>query len=280
MAHLEDARKPSALKPTMNDVKRSGSFAIPRLDGWLPIAVVVAGLAIWEGLVSAGSLSALFFPAPSTIALTLVRLFVRGDLAIQLGATLARLFLGFVLGGAPGLVLGLVMGWSPRLRAIVDPFVAATYPIPKIAILPLIMIIFGVGEPSMIVVIAASTFFPLLINTMAGVRQINPIYIEMAENYGARGIQLFTRVILPGSLPSILSGIRIAMNTALLITIAVEIVAAQQGLGAMIWLAWETLHTEEIYASLVLIIVLGIGFNALLQGLTTRLLPWQVERES
>jgi ABC-type nitrate/sulfonate/bicarbonate transport system permease component len=254
--------------------------ARPHLESWLSAAIAAAGLVTWEWLVSAGALSALFFPAPSTIAWTVVRMFVRGDLAIQLGATLARLLLGLALGGGPGLVLGLTMGWSPRLRGLVDPFVAATYPIPKIAILPLIMLIFGVGEPSIVAVIAASTCYPLLINSMAGVRQINPIYFEVAENYGAGRVRLFTRVILPGSLPSILSGARIAMNTALLVTIAVEIVTAQQGLGAMIWLAWQTLHTEEIYASLFLIVVLGIGLNWLLQALSARLLPWQVERET
>jgi ABC-type nitrate/sulfonate/bicarbonate transport system permease component len=120
----------------------------------------------------------------------------------------------------------------------------------------------------------------MLINTAAGVRQIHPIYFEVAENYGARMIQVFARVVLPGSLPLVLSGLRLALNTALLLAIAVELVAAQEGLGAMIWFAWETLRTEELYATLAVAAALGIGFNFVVQRLTTKLVPWQVEREA
>jgi NitT/TauT family transport system permease protein len=251
-----------------------------RLEWWLPAAVVAVALTVWEWQARTGGLSALFFPAPSTIALTLVRLLTSGELAVNVGATLSRLFLGFALGGLPGLILGLAMGWSRRLRVVVDPFIAAAHPVPKIAVLPLIMIIFGIGESSKVVVVAVAVFFPMLINTMAGVRQISPIYFEVAQNYGAGLIKVFTRVVVPGSLPLVLTGARLALNVALLLTIAVELVAAQEGLGEMIWFAWQTLRTEELYASLIVIAALGISFNLLLQRLTVRLVPWQVERET
>jgi len=251
-----------------------------RLEWWLPAGVVAAALAIWEWQVGTGSLSALFFPAPSAIALTLVRLLTSGELATHLSATLSRLFLGFALGGLPSLILGLTMGWSRRLRAVVDPFIAAAHPVPKIAVLPLIMIIFGIGESSKVVVVAVATFFPMLINTMAGVRQISPIHFEVAQSYGASVFKVFTRVIAPGSLPLVLTGARLALNVALLVTIAVELVAAQEGLGEMIWFAWQTLRTEELYASLIVIAALGIILSLLLQYLTARLVPWQVEREA
>jgi NitT/TauT family transport system permease protein len=250
-----------------------------RLERWLPAAVVAVILAIWEWRGRAGGLSALFFPPPSTIILTLGRLLTSGELATHLSATLSRLFVGFALGGLPALILGLVMGWSRRLRLVLDPFIAAAHPIPKIAVLPLIMIIFGIGESSKIVVVAVAVFFPMLINTMAGVRQISPIYFEVAENYGAGLFKVFTRVVVPGGLPLVLTGARLALNTALVLTIAVELVAAQEGLGEMIWFAWQTLRTEELYASLIVISALGISFNLILQRLTARLVPWQVERE-
>jgi len=237
-------------------------------------------LAIWEWQVRIGGLSALFFPAPSTIARTLARLVTSGELETHLSATLSRLFLGFALGGLPGLILGLAMGWSRRLRAIIDPLIAAAHPVPKIAVLPLIMIIFGIGESSKIVVVAVAVFFPMLINTMAGVRQISPIYFEVAKNYGASLFKVLTRVVVPGSLPLVLTGTRLALNTALVLTIAVEVVAAQEGLGEMIWFAWQTLRTEELYATLIVIAALGISFNLILQRLTARLVPWQVERET
>jgi NitT/TauT family transport system permease protein len=274
MAHLEDARRGSAKELVDTRLKKG-----LRLEWWLPAAIVAVALAAWEWRVRTGGLSALFFPAPSTIALTLVRLLTSGELAIHLSATLSRLLLGFALGGLPGLILGLAMGWSRWLRAVVDPFIAAAHPVPKIAVLPLIMIIFGIGESSKVVVVAVAVFFPMLINTMAGVRQISPIHFEVAQNYGASLFKVFTRVIVPGSLPLVLTGTRLALNIALLLTIAVELVAAREGLGEMIWFAWQTLRTEELYASLIVIAALGFSFNFLLQRLTARLVPWRVERE-
>jgi ABC-type nitrate/sulfonate/bicarbonate transport system permease component len=275
MAHLGDAGRRGAQEPVDTPVKRG-----LRLEWWLPGLVAVVALVAWEWQVHTGGLSALFFPAPSAIVQTLVQLLINGELPAHAGATLSRLILGFLLGSAPALILGLAMGWSSRLRAVVDPFIAAAHPIPKIAILPLIMIIFGIGESSKVVVVAVAVFFPILINTMVGVRQIPPIHFEVAQNYGAGLFKVFTRVVVPGSLPMVLTGARLALNVAMLLTIAVELVAAQKGLGEMIWFAWETLRTEELYASLVVIAVLGISFNLLLQHVTSRLVPWQVDREA
>jgi ABC-type nitrate/sulfonate/bicarbonate transport system permease component len=280
VAHLENARRGSAQEPVDTRLKKGRRLAWPRLERWLPAAVVAVALAIWEWQVRIGGLSALFFPAPSTIARTLAQLVTSGELATHLSATLSRLFLGFALGGLPGLILGLVMGWSRRLRAIIDPLVAAAHPVPKIAVLPLIMIIFGIGESSKIVSVAVAVFFPVLINTMAGVRQISPIYFEVARNYGASLFRVLTRVVVPGSLPLVLTGTRLGINTALVLTIAVELVAAQEGLGEMIWFAWQTLRTEELYATLIVIAALGISFNLILQHLAARLLPWQAEQET
>jgi ABC-type nitrate/sulfonate/bicarbonate transport system permease component len=275
MAHLEDAGRRGEKELVDTRLKKG-----LRLEWWLPAVIVAVALTVWEWQVRSGGLSALFFPAPSTIGRTLIRLLTNGELAVNVGATLSRLLLGFALGGLPALILGMAMGWSRRLRAVVDPLIAAAHPVPKIAVLPLIMIIFGIGESSKVVVVAVAAFFPMLINTMAGVRQISPIYFEVAENYGASLFKVFTRVVVPGSLPLVLTGARLALNVALLITIAVELVAAQQGLGEMIWFAWETLRTEELYASLVVTAILGISFNLILQRLTARLVPWQVEWEA
>jgi len=275
MAHLEDARRGSAQEFVDTRLKKG-----LRLEWWLPAVIVAAALTVWEWQVLTGGLSALFFPAPSAIILILVRLLTNGELAIHLSATLSRLFLGFALGGLPGLILGLAMGSSRRLRVLVDPFIAAAHPVPKIGVLPLIMIIFGIGEFSKVVVVAVGVFFPMLINTMAGVRQISPIHFEVAQNYGASLFKVFTRVVVPGSLPLVFTGARLALNVALLLTIAVEMVAAQEGLGEMIWFAWETLRTEELYASLIVIAALGISFNFLLQRLTAHLVPWKEEPEA
>lgn len=280
MAHLEDAGRPSAQRSEDSDLEGKLRRVLPNLEQQLPVAIIVAVLALWEWRARSGSISTLFFPAPSTIIQTFARLLASGELAIQLGATLSRLLLGFALGSAPGLIFGLTMGWSRRLRAVIDPFVAALHPIPKISLLPLIIIIFGIGETSKIVAVAVGSFFPMVINCMAGVLQISPTYFDVAKNYGAGPLKVFKRVILPGSLPLVLTGARISLNIALLITISVELVAAKKGLGAVIWFAWQTLRTEELYASLIVISALGIGFNLFLQRLKLRLVPWHEDLQN
>ena len=115
----------------------------------------------------------------------------------------------------------------------------------------------------------------MVINTAAGVRQIDPLYFDIARNYGITGVKVFWRVVIPGSLPMILTGMRLAVNISLLLTIAVELVTAQKGLGAIIWLAWETLRTEELYASLMVTAALGISFNIIMQQGMKFLIPWQ-----
>jgi ABC-type nitrate/sulfonate/bicarbonate transport system permease component len=260
----------------LRDIRRQARWHI---KSWFPAVIVATTMIAWEWSASSGRLSALFFPAPSVVVMTIVRLFRSGELVTHTRATLLRVVFGLVLGGVPGLLVGLAMGWWRPLREALDPLVAALHPLPKIAVLPLIMIIFGIGESSKIVAIAVGTFFPMLINSMAGVRQISPIHFEVAENYGASPFKVLTRVVIPGSLPLVLVGARLALNIALLFTIAVELVSAREGLGEMIWLAWQTMRTEELYASLAVIGALGIGFNLLLQYLAKRSVPWHVERE-
>jgi NitT/TauT family transport system permease protein len=249
------------------------------VEPWLPIAAVLLVLTVWEALSRLGIVPALYFPAPTTILGTLVRLAAGGELWANLRPTLVRVFAGLALGGVPGLVLGVAMGSWPRLRAAIDPLVAAVHPIPKIALLPLIMVIFGIGETSKIIVVAVAAFFPMLITTMAGVRQLNPIYFEVAQTYGASRSQLFRRVVLPGCIPTAMSGLRLSLNLAILMTIAVEIVASRFGLGAMVWHAWEVLRTDVLYATLVVAALLGVTFNRLVQALARHLAPWQVEAE-
>jgi NitT/TauT family transport system permease protein len=240
--------------------------------------VVAAGLGLWELASAAGLLPRLYFPPPSFIARTLARLLVDDGLMVDARATLSRVLAGLLLGGVPGLVIGFVMGWSGRLRAVVDPLVAAAHPVPKIAIFPLLVIIFGIGDMSKVVAIAVAVFFPILISTMTGVRQINPVFFDVGRNYGAGPWRVFFRIVVPGSLPMALAGTRLALNVSLLVAIAVELAASDSGLGAVLWLARETLKVEEIYATLVVVSAVGVGFNLVLQRASARLVPWQEER--
>jgi NitT/TauT family transport system permease protein len=243
-------------------------------ESWISILILIILLVVWELLANAGVISSLFFPAPSRIGSALLKMLGNGELATNLWVSISRLSQGFVLGAIPGLLLGLAMGWSPRFRAIMDPFIAAVHPIPKLAIFPLIMIVFGLGELSKIIAVAISAFFPVLINSMTGVRELNPVYFDVSKNYGASRWKTFTRVVIPGSLPTVLSGIRIGVNMALVITIAVELLSANRGLGVLIWFAWQTFRIEDLYVSLFVTACLGIILNVLLQQLTKKMVPW------
>lgn len=242
-----------------------------------PPALLLGSLLVWEGAARGGIVPTLFFPAPTTVAATLLGLFASGEMGTHLGATLSRVVAGLLLGGVPGVLFGWLMGWSRPLRRLLDPFVAAAHPIPKIAIFPLILIIFGIGPFSKVLVVAVAVFFPILINTMTGVRQIHPIYFEVADNYGAGRRKTLSRVVIPGSMPFVMAGTRIALNVALTLTIAVELITAQEGFGALIWLSWQTLRTEDLYAGIVMTALLGIGFRYLVHYLTNRFVPWQTE---
>jgi ABC-type nitrate/sulfonate/bicarbonate transport system permease component len=248
-----------------------------KLAAWRPAGFWLLALLAWELAARTRLITSLFFPAPSTIFLTLARMVVSGELLVHLGYTLYRLTLGLVTGGSLGWLLGLWMGWSPRSRALFGPLIAALHPLPKLALLPLALIIFGLGERSKIVLVALTAFFPLLINTMTGVQQIDDLTWEVARHYHARGWTLVRRVILPGSLPMALAGLQLALNTALMVTVAVELVASQTGLGAVIWMAWQTLRLPEMYATLLVIASLGLGASRLFAALARCLAPWQSE---
>jgi NitT/TauT family transport system permease protein len=245
---------------------------------WVPVLLVIAGLAAWELSVQVGLVSRLFYPPPSAIARALARLVQTGALPAHLAASFSRILLGFCLGGGIALVLGLCMGWSHRLRLVLDPLVAAAHPVPRIAILPLILLFFGIGETARLVVIAISAFFPLLINTTAGVRQLDGIHFEVARNFGARPHQVFAWVVLPGTLPSVLTGARLSFVGALRTTLTIELITSDRGLGHLIWFAWETFRTEELYATLIVIAVLGFGTNFLLERMALLLMPWRPAR--
>jgi NitT/TauT family transport system permease protein len=235
-----------------------------------PILVLV----LWEVTVRLGILDFRFFPTPSTVVGVLYGLIKSGEIFEHLSISLQRITIGFFLGAIPGIILGMLMGWSKGVRAFMNPLVSALYPIPKVALLPLILIIFGIGEMSKIVVIAIACFFMVLITTSHGVMRIDPILVQAAQNYGARGWKLFSKVILPASLPSIFTGLRLALGICLIIIVAVEFVAANKGIGYLIWISWSTLAVGKMYAGLVVIAILGVLFTTGLEWLGKALMPW------
>ncbi len=274
MAYLEQTQKRSSAVQLDNRQEQPNRHWLTA-EQRFSLLILVGVIGGWEIAAAMDWVNLLFFPAPSTIVYTLGEGLLEGTLQAHLSATLVRLGGGLLLGGGTGLAVGVLMGWSQRLCKIIEPFVAAFYPMPKIALLPLAMIFFGMGESSKILLIAVSSFFPMLINTLAGIQQLAPIHWEVAANYGASSWQLWRRVLLPGSLPLLLTGLRIALNTALIVTLSVELLSAQTGLGSTIWFAWQTMRLRELYATLVVIGLLGYGSNRFVANLSVHLTPWQ-----
>jgi ABC-type nitrate/sulfonate/bicarbonate transport system permease component len=247
-------------------------------SGFVSAAIAIGLVAVWEIMARSGFISPLLAPAPTTVVRTLWRQIATGEIAPHMFATLSRVLIGLVIGGAAGVTTGILMGTIPRFRAIVDPFVAAFHPLPKIAILPVVMALLGIGDTSRIAVISLAVFFPMMINTLGGVTQISRTHLDVARNYGATGWKLFSRVILPAAMPMMVSGFRIALNLALLIAISIEIASSSVGLGALIWMSWEVLRIDVLYAALLVIMALGVSFNQLVRAVTARMVPWSGER--
>lgn len=251
-------------RPSARAVERSLSLLSP-----------IGLLALWEAGARAGIVDTRFFPAPTTIFAALADLARAGELQAHLAISLERIGVGFVLGAVPGIVLGLAIGLLPIVRAIVQPLVDATFPIPKIALLPMVIMLFGIGEGSKYAIIAVAVVFLVLINTEAGVRNIERIYMDVGRNYGATRLMFFTDIALPGALPMIMAGLKLGMGVALIIIVSAEFVGARNGIGYLIWNSWNTFQVDRMYAGLMVIALLGFASALALGALERLLVPWQ-----
>ncbi len=247
-------------------------------ERWLSIGSPFVLLVLWEVSVQAGWLDRRFIAAPSLIVVKLWEMLASGELLRHLGASMWRIAAGFVIGVVPAILLGLWMGLSRPVRAIVDPLIGAIYPIPKIAILPLLMVLLGIGEASKVAVVAISAFFPVIVNTYAGVTTVERIYLDVARSFGASRALVFRRVVFPGALPVIFAGIRLALGVCLIVIVSAEFVAARDGIGFLIWSSWETLVIEKMFVGLLVISVIGTLLNIALKELQGWAIPWQTEQ--
>src|SRR5213593_4553472 len=184
-----------------------------------------------------------YFPAPTTVAGVLADRAAAGDLGAPRLVTLARLAFAFALAAVPAIPLGLLMGIARSVRHVVEPYLAFIFPVPKITLLPFLLIILGVGEPAFVLTGASSAFFQIVISTLAGVQTMDPRLLDVGRNYGAHGLRLFGKVILPAALPAIFTGLRLGLGLALVTLVAVEFIAAKSGLGHLVYRHWQMLST-------------------------------------
>lgn len=245
---------------------------------WLSLLSPVFLLIMWEVAVQLGWLNRIFYPPPSEVLVTLSRLLVSGELFQHVGISLYRIALGFLLGGVPAIVVGLLMGINPVVRALVQPLAAAIYPIPKIALLPLVMVVLGIGEASRVATIAVSIFFLVVLNVAASVLQVDAHYFEVARSFGARPRDLFWTVALPGSLPGIMTSIKLGVGFALTLIVGVEFVGADSGIGWLIWRAYEVYAIDRMIAGVLVVALVGWLINVALDEAEAALVPWQGQR--
>lgn len=241
----------------------------------LTIASPIFILALWELLSRTTLIDPRFFPPPTIIIQALVDMAKSGTLFTNLEISLFRIAIGFLLGTIPAIMLGLLMGMYSPVRYFFSPLIMALMPIPTLALIPIFIIIFGIGEVSKVVTIAGSVFFPVVINTAAGVANIDQIYIDVAKNYGANAKDFFFKIALPGALPVMLEGIQMGQAIALLTIVAAEMMGATSGIGFIIWTSYKAFLIPQMYVGIVLISFFGYFFSLLLRGLQARLLPWK-----
>ncbi|MFI9080834.1 ABC transporter permease [Streptomyces sioyaensis] len=232
-------------------------------------------LLLWQATAELGVTDSLTFPPPSAIASQAGAMASSGELATHAGATLGRLLTGYVLGALAGALAGFAMGVSRIVNALLGPLFAALYALPKIATLPLMLLVFGLTETPKVLSVAVAVFFVLQINTLAGVRQIDRRTLESARSYGASGLRMLRFVLLPGACPGMVTGLRTAAGLGVVTVVAVEFVASESGLGYLIWNSWTLFQPERMYVGLVAVALLGALFSGAVSVVGRYAMPWK-----
>src|SRR2546426_2068864 len=236
------------------------------------IAVIAAALAVWEIVCRAAHVSPAILPPPSQVARKWWEYLVTGELPRDAVATLLRLFVGFAIGAGLALRPGLWMGARNRVYELFNPIVQLLRPIPPIAFIPLAILWFGLGNPPAFFLISLGAFFPVLMNTIAGVRSVDAIYIRAARNLGASQMALFFRVMVPAATPHIMTGVRVGFGVAFIVVIVAEMIAVNNGLGYRILEAREFFWSDKIIAGMITIGLLGLAIDSGLAHLSSHLL--------
>jgi taurine transport system permease protein len=253
---------------------RGGGFDPARLR-LLPWIVFVVLIALWQVASNSGLLSPLFMPSPLTVVKALHQLWLDGTLVQHVMASLERIVPGWIIGTAVGLAVGLAMGIFSTARAAGIPIVSALFPIPKIALLPLLILWFGIGEPSKIATIALGVFFPTTISAYTACDSVPRNLIRMGQSFGLPGRDIVWKILLPGAMPGILAGFRISASVALLLVVAAEMIGAQQGIGAFVLTAGSLMQTDQLLAGVVMLSILGLLIAWGLGMLERRVLKWR-----
>ncbi|HYA72399.1 MAG TPA: aliphatic sulfonate ABC transporter permease SsuC [Roseiarcus sp.] len=255
---------PRSLVPPLRAISERGA-------GWL---LPVAALAAWQGASSLGVVANTIMPSPFAVLAAAWRLTLSGELPQSVGVSFLRALAGLIVGGGVGFALGLANGLSRLSFDLTDSTLQMVRNVPHLALIPLVIVWFGIEEEAKLFLVALGVFFPVYVNTLHGVRSVDPQLVEMARSYGFGGAQLFRRVILPGALPSIFVGLRFALGVMWLTLIVAETIAAQSGIGYMAMQAREFMLVDVVVLAILIYALLGKLADATARALERRCLAW------
>jgi ABC-type nitrate/sulfonate/bicarbonate transport system permease component len=257
-------------------MKRSRGYRIS--ETVLPWLSVVLFIVVWEVVVHWRGIAPIFLPAPSSISVYLWRMIADGSMEYHLGVTVLRIFAGFLVAAVTGIALGMLMGMSRIVSRIADLWISALYPLPKISLIPLLIIWLGTGEAYRIVISAVTAFFPIVISTYSGIRQVDSGLIKAAQDLGANTRQIQFNVVIPAALPHILSGLQLGMGVTIILIVAAEMIggSSQSGMGYLLINSGQVMETEKVFASLVVLAVMGGVIIKLQQWFDRKVAPWAV----
>lgn len=239
-------------------------------------AAIVVFLAVWETAPRVGLADPVFLPPLSKVLVAFAELVTSGELATHLGASLSRAGIGFAVALALSVPLGIVIGWYKPVSDFLNPFLELLRNTAALALLPVFILILGIGETSKIALVVYACSFPILLTTIAGVRTVDPLLVKSARSLGLPPARLFQKVVLPAAVPTIFTGIRMAGSGSILVLIAAEMVGAKAGLGYLITYAQFNFQIEKMYAGIIAIALVGVTINGVLLAFERHFSRWRV----
>lgn len=268
---LRDGRSDDDPRPVR---LRGGGFS-PKPRRWVGLAVFAVLIAVAEWGTRAGWITPLTLPKPSDVVATFGELYDSGLLFKHLAPSLTRLAVGAIIGVSTGIAIGVLIGLFSHIRAGLVPLVAAIFPIPKIALLPLFVIWFGIDEGSKYALIAFGTFTPTVVATYGAVDNVDRTLIRMGQSFGLTWLSIVRKIVLPGAMPGILSGLRVSLAIGIILLVAAEMLGAEYGIGAYILQAGSLYDLERLFAGVVILSLLGVIVSSTIGALERRLLRWR-----
>jgi NitT/TauT family transport system permease protein len=250
-----------------------------RIKQYEPVVIgtfsVFLALTVWQLVANAHIWSVLFVPGPWDVAQAFVKLFQADDIWLDIGTSATEMGIGYGMAIVTGLAIGLLMGWYTRFQYALDPFVNFFYSTPRIVLIPLFILWWGIEMQPKVAVIFLGALFPIIINTMAGVRNTEAALLRVARSFSASDALIFRRVVLPGSVPFILTGFRLGIGHALTGVVVAELIAARHGVGQLIAIAGQTFQTPKMLAGVILIAGTGMLLTTILQRIENRFQSWR-----